>query len=162
MRMRKDPAKASFPLEDLSSNDMACSMLARSAIRGQSLTNPSDVDGETGVSRVQSVSDGATLSFEIRSWPNDPTKERLDRGHKGPCAVYLKKVDSAVEDQGTSTIPIHLHIRANLIQATETDGLSCLTTATMPPQTNGAATASSTTMASSPSSSRRACKVATT
>ncbi|KAF2473969.1 uncharacterized protein BDR25DRAFT_170344, partial [Lindgomyces ingoldianus] len=83
MRMRKDPAKASFPLEDLSSNDMAC-----------------NVDGETGVSRVQPVSDGSTLTFEFRSWPDDPSKERLDRGHYGPCAVYLKKVDSAVDDPG--------------------------------------------------------------
>lgn len=49
---------------------------------------------------MQSVSDGATLSFEIRAWPADVTKERLDRGHKGPCAVYLKKVSSAVDDTG--------------------------------------------------------------
>jgi hypothetical protein len=59
-----------------------------------------DVDGDQGVSRVQSVRDGATLTFEFRSWPNDPSKERLDPGHKGPCAVYLKKVDSAIEDPG--------------------------------------------------------------
>ncbi|KAF2658734.1 lytic polysaccharide monooxygenase [Lophiostoma macrostomum CBS 122681] len=83
MRMRLDPAKASFPLENLSSNDLAC-----------------NVDGSKGVARVQSVEDGDTLSFEFRSWPNDPSKERLDRGHKGPCAVYLKKVDSAIDDVG--------------------------------------------------------------
>jgi hypothetical protein len=47
------------------------------------------------------VKDGALLTFEIRSWPDDPTKERLDKGHKGPCAVYLKKVDSAVTDKAT-------------------------------------------------------------
>ncbi|KAF2265802.1 hypothetical protein CC78DRAFT_460452 [Lojkania enalia] len=81
MRMSTNPAEASFPLSDLSSNDLAC-----------------NVGGEKGVSRVQSVPDGATLSFEFRSWPNDPTKERLDPGHKGPCAVYLKKVDSAIDD----------------------------------------------------------------
>ncbi|KAF2204653.1 hypothetical protein GQ43DRAFT_135457 [Delitschia confertaspora ATCC 74209] len=83
MRMRMDAAKASFPLEDLTSNNLAC-----------------NVDGEKGVSRVQSVKDGSTLSFEFRSWPDDPSKERLDKGHKGPCAVYLKKVDSAVNDPG--------------------------------------------------------------
>ncbi|KAF2708754.1 lytic polysaccharide monooxygenase [Pleomassaria siparia CBS 279.74] len=82
MRMKKDGATACSPLEDLSSNDMAC-----------------NVDGSTGVSRVQSVTDGDTLTFEIRSWPNDITKERLARGHYGPCAVYLKKVDSAIKDQ---------------------------------------------------------------
>lgn len=58
-----------------------------------------DVGGTKGVSRVQPVKDGALLTFEIRSWANDPSKERLDRGHKGPCAVYLKKVDSAVNDK---------------------------------------------------------------
>jgi hypothetical protein len=47
------------------------------------------------------VKDGALLTFEIRSWPDDPTKERLDRGHKGPCAVYLKKVDAATTDKAT-------------------------------------------------------------
>ncbi|KAF2121451.1 glycosyl hydrolase family 61-domain-containing protein [Lophiotrema nucula] len=83
MRMPKSGDTASYPIENLASNDMAC-----------------NVDGETGVSRVQTVSDGATVSFEFRSWPNDPTKERLDTGHKGPCAVYLKKVDSAVDDAG--------------------------------------------------------------
>ena len=59
-----------------------------------------DVNGTNGVSRVQSVPDGALLTFEIRSWANDPSKPRLDRGHKGPCAVYLKKVASAIDDKG--------------------------------------------------------------
>jgi hypothetical protein len=49
---------------------------------------------------VQPVNDGALLSFEIREYANDPSKGRIDRGHYGPCAVYLKKVSSAVEDQG--------------------------------------------------------------
>jgi hypothetical protein len=59
-----------------------------------------DVDGTTGVDRVQKVADGSTLTFEIRSWPDDTSKERLDRGHYGPCAVYLKKVSSAIDDEG--------------------------------------------------------------
>lgn len=83
MRMRKDDAKASFPLEDYNSDNMAC-----------------NVDGTTGVPRVQSVSDGSTLTFEMRSWPDDPSKEPLDKRHYGPCALYLKKVDSAIEDKG--------------------------------------------------------------
>jgi hypothetical protein len=58
-----------------------------------------DVQGTKGVSRVQPVKDGALLTFEIRSWPDDPSKERLDRGHKGPCAVYLKKVADASTDK---------------------------------------------------------------
>ena len=80
-----------------------------------SLTNNSDVGGTKGVSRVQSVSDGATLSFEIRAWPNDPSKERLERGHKGPCAVYLKKVASAIDDSGECTAVVY-EVHADNIQ----------------------------------------------
>jgi hypothetical protein len=58
-----------------------------------------DVGGTSGVSRVQPAKDGSLLTFEIRSWPNDPSKERLDRGHVGPCAVYLKKVADASTDK---------------------------------------------------------------
>ena len=60
----------------------------------------SDVGGTKGVPRVQSVPDGALMTFETRSWANDPTKPRLDPSHKGPCAVYLKKVTSAINDKG--------------------------------------------------------------
>lgn len=83
MRMSNNPERSTAPIGSLGSEDMAC-----------------NVGGTKGVSRVQSVSDGATLSFEIRAWPNDPSKERLERGHKGPCAVYLKKVASAIDDSG--------------------------------------------------------------
>ena len=83
MRMSPHADTAGSPIASLDSDDMAC-----------------NVEGTKGVSRVQSVSDGALLTFEIRSWPDDPTKERLDRGHKGPCAVYLKKVTSAINDKG--------------------------------------------------------------
>lgn len=81
MRMSKDPEHSTAPIGSLGSDDMAC-----------------NVGGTKGVSRVQPVSDGATLTFEIRAWPADPSRERLEPGHKGPCAVYLKKVTSAVED----------------------------------------------------------------
>lgn len=37
----------------------------------------------------------------MRSWPDDPSKMSLDRPHKGPCAFYLKKVSSAVDDKAT-------------------------------------------------------------
>ncbi|KAJ4296845.1 hypothetical protein N0V90_006893 [Kalmusia sp. IMI 367209] len=84
IRMRQDPKVASFPLVDYSSDDMAC-----------------NVDGTKGVNFVSSVQDGATLTFEMRSWPDDPSKQSLDRGHYGPCAIYLKKVASAIEDKAT-------------------------------------------------------------
>ncbi|KAF2855794.1 lytic polysaccharide monooxygenase [Plenodomus tracheiphilus IPT5] len=84
MRMSPYPDTAGSPIASLDSDDMAC-----------------NVGGTKGASRVQPVKDGSLLTFEIRSWANDPSKERLDRGHKGPCAVYLKKVDSAVDDKAT-------------------------------------------------------------
>ncbi|XP_014551014.1 lytic polysaccharide monooxygenase, partial [Bipolaris victoriae FI3] len=83
MRMSNDPPRSTYPIRSLGSDDMAC-----------------NVGGTKGVSRVQSVPDGATLTFEIRASPKDPSKGRLERGHKGPCAVYLKKVASAIEDKG--------------------------------------------------------------
>jgi len=82
MRMKLDPSTATSPLPDVTSNDMAC-----------------NVNGAKGVSRVAAVQDGATLTFEMRAWPNDASKLKMDRNHKGPCAVYLKKVDSAINDQ---------------------------------------------------------------
>lgn len=82
LRMRMDPNTATFPVTDYSSNDMACNV------------------NDTGVNYVSSVKDGSTLTFEMRSWPNDPTKMSLDRPHYGPCAVYLKKVTSAISEKG--------------------------------------------------------------
>ncbi|KAF2009915.1 lytic polysaccharide monooxygenase [Aaosphaeria arxii CBS 175.79] len=84
IRMNTNLVEASNPIASLESNDLAC-----------------NVGGSKGVSRVAPIQDGSTLTFEIRAWPDDASKERLDRGHKGPCAVYLKKVDSAINDQGT-------------------------------------------------------------
>ncbi|USP76032.1 lytic polysaccharide monooxygenase [Curvularia clavata] len=83
IRMNPSGDHVSAPIGSLDSTDMAC-----------------NVQGTKGLSRTQSVKDGALLTFEIRSWPDDPSKERLDRGHKGPCAVYLKKVDDASTDKG--------------------------------------------------------------
>lgn len=82
IRMNTDGQHSSAPIGSLDSTDMAC-----------------NAGGTKGVSRVQPAKDGSLLTFEIRSWPDDPTKERLDRGHKGPCAVYLKKVDDASTDK---------------------------------------------------------------
>ncbi|OAL54403.1 hypothetical protein IQ07DRAFT_500495 [Pyrenochaeta sp. DS3sAY3a] len=82
MRMSPNAETAGSPINGLNSEDMAC-----------------NVGGTKGVSRVQPVSDGSLLTFEIREWANDPSKGAIDRGHYGPCAVYLKKVDSAVNDR---------------------------------------------------------------
>ncbi|KAK5004377.1 hypothetical protein LTR60_006569, partial [Cryomyces antarcticus] len=82
--MPKDPSTATAPIADISSNDMVCGR-----------------DGTTGVARVCSANASSTLTFEYRDWPDDASRGAIDISHKGPCAVYLKKVDSAVSDSGT-------------------------------------------------------------
>lgn len=51
-----------------------------------------------GVAHVCTIPDKSTLTFEYREWPNDASRGSIDISHKGPCAVYLKKVDSAISD----------------------------------------------------------------
>ena len=41
---------------------------------------------------------GATLTFEFRLWPGLEQPGVIDSGHKGPCAVYVKKVDDMFAD----------------------------------------------------------------
>ncbi|KAI5239032.1 glycoside hydrolase family 61 protein [Aureobasidium subglaciale] len=84
IRMPSDPNTATNPIKGLSSSDMACG-----------------VDGTKGVARVCPVDSGSTLSFEFRDWPDNPSVGSIDISHKGPCAVYLKKVSSAIDDEGT-------------------------------------------------------------
>ena len=50
------------------------------------------VNGETGVSRIAGVNAGSNLTFEWRSWPDASHPGSIDISHKGPCAVYMKKV----------------------------------------------------------------------
>ncbi|KAI9747127.1 MAG: hypothetical protein M1835_002212, partial [Candelina submexicana] len=82
VRMPNDPNHATDPIPTVDSQDMACG-----------------VDGGTGVSRVCPVKGGATITFEFRSWPDGSVPGSIDTSHKGPCAVYMKKVDSAINDK---------------------------------------------------------------
>lgn len=36
---------------------------------------------------------GATLTFEFREWPGAEHPGSIDSGHKGPCSVYIKRMD---------------------------------------------------------------------
>ena len=47
------------------------------------------------MSRVASVNAGDTLAFEWRDWPDASQPGSIDPSHKGPCAVYMKKVDNS-------------------------------------------------------------------
>ena len=76
--MSDNNAKANFPLPDITGRDMACG-----------------VNGENGVSRVSAANAGSTLVFEWRDHPDGSQKGSIDISHKGPCAVYMKKVASS-------------------------------------------------------------------
>lgn len=60
------------------------------------------IDGEKGVSRVCPVNAASTLTFEFREWPDGTNPGSIDDGHKGPCSVYMKKVDSAVANNNAA------------------------------------------------------------
>ena len=64
------------------------------------LTWFTDVDGDTGVARVCPAKQGDKLTFTWRWTANEPELGSIDISHKGPCAVYMKKVDSAIKDPG--------------------------------------------------------------
>ncbi|PVH92766.1 lytic polysaccharide monooxygenase, partial [Periconia macrospinosa] len=72
------------PLEDLTSSSLAC-----------------NVNGDAGVPNLLEVPAGANLTFEFKASLWDKSKPRLEPGHKGPCAVYLKKVDNALTAKGS-------------------------------------------------------------
>jgi len=78
VRMSNNLPQATFPLPNVTSPDMACG-----------------VNGETGVSRIATANAGSTLAFEWRTWPDGSKAGSIDPVHKGPCAVYMKKVDNS-------------------------------------------------------------------
>lgn len=42
---------------------------------------------------------GDQITFEFHYWADQEQPGAIDISHKGPCAVYMKKVDSAIHDQ---------------------------------------------------------------
>ncbi|KAI1329742.1 lytic polysaccharide monooxygenase [Xylariaceae sp. FL0255] len=43
---------------------------------------------------------GATLTFEFRAWPDLSQPGSIDISHKGPCAMYVKQVQTMATDSG--------------------------------------------------------------
>lgn len=80
VRMSNNIPQATFPLpvSSITTSDIACG-----------------VNGQTGVDRVCGVNDGSSLTFNFRDWPDGSQPGTIDKSHKGPCAVYMKKVDDA-------------------------------------------------------------------
>ncbi|GFF79681.1 probable endo-beta-1,4-glucanase D [Aspergillus udagawae] len=85
VRMNRNPSKASFPIEPLSSKDIACGY-----------------DGEKAVARVCPAKASSTLTFEFREYADGSRPGSIDISHKGPCAVYMKKVDDATADNNAA------------------------------------------------------------
>lgn len=75
--------EATYPVNDTTSNDMACG-----------------IDGETGVSRVCAANKSSILTFQFKMYPDGSSQGVIADSHLGSCAVYLKQVDSAVADPG--------------------------------------------------------------
>ncbi|KAK3174286.1 hypothetical protein OEA41_001530 [Lepraria neglecta] len=78
VRMSNNIQQATYPLPNVTTPDMACG-----------------VNGETGVARIASVNAGSRLTFEYRAVPDVSTVSggvSIDPNHKGPCAIYMKKV----------------------------------------------------------------------
>jgi hypothetical protein len=83
IRMPKTPNNCTDPINDLASNDMACGF-----------------DGTVGVARVCPVTQASKLTFLFREYADGSEPGAIDISHKGPCAVYMKAVASAVTDVG--------------------------------------------------------------
>ncbi|RDL39856.1 uncharacterized protein BP5553_04196 [Venustampulla echinocandica] len=84
VRMPMTPSNATDPVNDLASSDMACGF-----------------DGTKGVARVCSTNRAAKLNFVFREYADASQPGALDPIHKGPCAVYMKNVKSAINDPAT-------------------------------------------------------------
>ncbi|KAE8350305.1 glycosyl hydrolase family 61-domain-containing protein [Aspergillus coremiiformis] len=85
IRMDHSGNTVNFPIEPVSSKEMACGR-----------------NGETGVARVCSTKANSLLTFEFREYADNTKPGSIDISHKGPCAVYMKKVDDATADDNAA------------------------------------------------------------
>ncbi|KAF6833437.1 endoglucanase b [Colletotrichum musicola] len=81
IRMPKDGNTATAPVAGLTSKDMACGK-----------------DGEVAAAYVCPAPGSAKLTFEFREWPDARQEGSIDGSHRGPCSVYIKKVDDMFND----------------------------------------------------------------
>ncbi|KAI1753639.1 lytic polysaccharide monooxygenase [Xylaria castorea] len=77
VRQSNDLAHSNSPVRDLASDDMACG-----------------VDGTTPVNFTCPAPAGAKLTFEYRLNPGEAGQGFIDKSHKGPVAVYAKRLSS--------------------------------------------------------------------
>ncbi|KAF4126564.1 Glycosyl hydrolase family 61 [Geosmithia morbida] len=84
VRLPEDPQTATYPIYPLQGEEMACGY-----------------DGEEAVPYTCSSPSGARLTFEFRTWPDYENPGSIDDGHKGPCSVYMKKMDDMDSDSAS-------------------------------------------------------------
>ncbi|KAL3446915.1 glycosyl hydrolase family 61-domain-containing protein [Aspergillus insuetus] len=85
IRMNRDPEHATFPIEPLANDAMACGY-----------------SGETASTRICPAAQGSTLTFEFREYADGSKPGSIDESHKGPCAVYMKRVLHADADNNAA------------------------------------------------------------
>ncbi|KAJ6783225.1 hypothetical protein PWT90_01143 [Aphanocladium album] len=81
VRMPEDGATGTAPIYPITGDAMACGY-----------------GGHDPVAFVCPAPSGSKLTFEFRLWPDAEQPGALDPGHKGPCAVYVKRVDDMFAD----------------------------------------------------------------
>ncbi|OTA89916.1 glycoside hydrolase family 61 protein [Hypoxylon sp. CO27-5] len=80
VRMSMNPQTCTYPIANINSDDMACG-----------------VGGNQPVAFTCPASTGQRLTFEWRSWPDAEQPGSIDISHKGPCAVYAKKIQDMTD-----------------------------------------------------------------
>ncbi|KAL2208688.1 hypothetical protein CC79DRAFT_1341291 [Sarocladium strictum] len=81
VRQPEDPGTATAPIYPLNGDNMACGR-----------------QGEKSVPFVCPAKGGSTLTFEFREWPAADQPGSINKGHKGPCNVYMKKMNDVLTD----------------------------------------------------------------
>ncbi|KAL4986554.1 glycosyl hydrolase family 61-domain-containing protein [Aspergillus falconensis] len=85
IRMNRDADTATYPISPLANDAMACGY-----------------DGEIASTRTCAASQASTLTFEFREYPDGSRAGSIDESHKGPCAVYMKPVANATNDNNAA------------------------------------------------------------
>ncbi|KAF5673792.1 murein transglycosylase [Fusarium heterosporum] len=81
VRQPNDASKANSPIYPIDGNAMAC---------GE--------NGNKAVKFICPAPGGAQLTFQFRESPSYHKPGAIAEGHKGPCSVYMKKVDDMFSD----------------------------------------------------------------
>ncbi|KAF5024719.1 hypothetical protein F66182_3203 [Fusarium sp. NRRL 66182] len=81
VRQPKDAAKANSPIYPITGDVMACGR-----------------NGDKAVQYICPAPGGAQLTFQFRESPSYSKPGVIAEGHKGPCSVYVKKVDDMYSD----------------------------------------------------------------